>query len=121
MIPGGNILNQALSLIAAKTISWLPHTGETTGANLMVAPTYGAPVSIQASVQPVSQQLMELLGLDMNRSYVKIFTSNNVFGVQRDIASDQFQIGPDLFQGISKTAWYYIDNWVEILAVKVPS
>ena len=120
-VPGSNLLAQASQLIALQTISWLQYASQTTESNLMVAPTYNTPVTVQGSVQPVPRRLMEMLGLDMQRNYINIFTPNNVIDIQRDISSDQFQINGTLYQGISSTAWYMIDGWNEILAVQVPS
>jgi hypothetical protein len=83
--------------------------------------TYASPVTIQGSIQAVPRTLMEILGLDIQRTYVKIFTPNNVMDIERDITSDQFQYGGATYQGVSATPWFSIDNWVEILAVQVPA
>lgn len=121
MIPGGNLLNLALSVIAAQPIQWLQFDAETVQSNMAVSLSYKTPVTIAGSLQPVPRSLMEILGLDMNKSYVNIFTSNNVIDIERDISSDRFTYGGTTYQGLSSTPWRNIDGWNQILCVQVPN
>lgn len=121
MIPGSNILNLALGVIAAQTIQWLQFNTETVQSNMAVSLSYKSPVAIKGSLQPVPRHLLELLGLDMNKSYVNIFTSNNVIDIERDISSDRFTFGGNTYQGLSSTPWANIDGWNQILCVQVPN
>lgn len=121
MIPGGNLLNLALSVISASAIQWLQFDAETVQPNMAVSLSYLAPVTIQGSLQPVPRHMMELLGLDMNKTYVNIFTSNSVIDIERDISSDRFIYGSATYQGLSSTPWRNIDGWNQILCVQVPN
>jgi len=119
-VPGSNILNRALRLITAQTITYLAFTGRTTTTNLMLVPEYAAPVCIKGSIQPVGRQLMETLGLDMQRHYVTIYVPQHVIDIRRDVSSDKFEYGGATFQGLSITKWITVDGWNAVIAVEVP-
>lgn len=120
-VPGANLLNIALSVIKPAAISWAAFVSQSVGANLAVANTYAVPVVIRGSAQPVARQLLESLGLDLNKSYIRIFAPNNVIDIERNITSDQFTVNGALYQGLSSTPWFSYDGWNEILCVQVPS
>jgi hypothetical protein len=121
MIPGSNILAQALTMIASQAITWLSYQSRSTNDIGMQVSVYAAPVTIQGSIQAVPRTLIQALGLDMNKTYVNIFVPNNVIDIERDITSDQFQYGGATYQGLYATPWFSIDGWNQILAVQVPS
>jgi E217 collar protein gp28 len=121
MIPGSNLLNQALSVIASQTISYIAFVSRSKNINSVWVPTYATPVNIQGSIQPVPRTLMMELGLDLQRHYVNIYVSNKVIDIRRDVSSDQFKFQGTTYQAISLTRWFGVDGWNQVLAVEVPS
>lgn len=121
MIPGSNILKQALTLIAAQSIVYLAYVSRSLNEVGLLVPIYADPVTIRGSLQPVSQSLMQTLGLDMQRRYVKIFVPNSVVDITRDVSSDKFQFAGVIYQATSITQWIADDGWNEVMAVAVPS
>lgn len=119
--PGSNLLKQALKVIKAQTITYIPYVSRSTLPNGVLLPVYGTPSSIQGSIQPVSRQLMQILALDMQRHYVNIFVSQNIIDVRRDVSSDKFSFSGVTYQAISITKWISVDSWNQVLAVEVPS
>ena len=120
MIPGANLLASALTLIASQQITYLAFQSRTLNAIGMQVPTYAAPTIIMGSIQPVGRELMETLGLDLQKHYVNIYAPNHMVDIRRDVTSDQFQFSGATFQGLSLTKWFTVDNWNSILCVEVP-
>lgn len=119
--PGSNLLNQALSIIAAQAIVYLAYVSRSETDFGTLVPVYASPVTIRGSIQAVPRALMELLGLDFQRNYVNIFVPNTIIDIARDVSSDQFQFGGSTFQALSLTKWRSIDGWNQVLCVEVPS
>lgn len=119
-VPGSNLLNQALSIIAAQTLTYIAYKSRATNDQLQYVNTYAAPKTTKGSLQPVSRQLMQQLGLDLTRSYVNIFISQKVIDVQRDVSNDKFEFNGWTYDCLSITPWVQIDGWNQVLAVRVP-
>ena len=120
-VPGSNILTMALSAIAAQQITYLAFVSRSTNSIGMQVPVYASPVMIRGSIQPVPRELMERLGLEFQKNYVRIFAPNNLIDIARDVSSDKFQFSGVTYQGLSLTKWFSVDSWNEILAIQVPS
>jgi hypothetical protein len=119
MIPGSNILNQALTIIAAQTITYyraLDRTLNNVGQNVT---QYAPPSDIRGSFQPVPRRLYQQFGLDLQKDYWVFYTSNNLLDVQRDVSGDQIAFQDRRYQCESATAWYGIDGWVGMFCVMV--
>ena len=119
--PGSNILKTALRVIASQKIQYLAFQSRSNNAIGMLVPVYAPAITIKGSVQPVPRSIMERLGLDFTKRYVNIFAPQNFVDVTRDVSGDRFQLGSKTYQGLTLTQWFYVDGWVEILAVEVPS
>lgn len=119
-VPGSNLLNRAAKLIRLQTIIYLAYVSRTTTDTLTLVANYAPPKTIRGSTQPVPLTLMQILGLDMQRTYYNLFVPQAVIDIGRDVASDQFKLQGKLFQGISSTPWAAIDGWTQILVVMVP-
>ena len=119
MIPGANLLNMALSIIAKQTITYyrmIDRELNDVGQDVTV---YAAPVSIVGSFQPVPRNLYQLYGLDFQKSYFTFYTSNNVKDVQRDVSGDQIAFNNQRFQCESNNDWFALDGWKGVLCVLI--
>lgn len=119
MIPGSNILKQALSIIASQTISYYKATGRSLNAIGQYITTYASPVSILGSFQPVPRTLYQVYGLDFQKSYFTFYTSTNLIDVQRDVSPDKIVFNSQTYQCISNNDWFAIDGWVGMLCVLI--
>lgn len=119
MIPGQNLLNMALSVIARQTITYYRATGRTLNDVGQDITAYASPVSIVGSLQPVPRQLYEQLGLDLQKSYYTFYTSNNIEDVGRDVSGDQFVFNGQRYQVESDNDWYAQDGWKGVLCVLI--
>lgn len=120
-VPGSNLLNQALTLIAAQAITYLAFTGRTKNDLNQFVAAYAEPTTIRGSLQPVPRSLMETLGLDMQKNYVNIFVPNALIDIARDVTSDQIQFAGKTYQCLSLTPWFTLDGWNQMLCVEIPN
>lgn len=120
MIPGSNLLSQALSLIRPQSIAYLQCTGRTLDAAGRDVAVYAAPVDVpRTSVQAVPLGRYAQLGLDYKRRYVTVFAPVNIVGVSRDRTGDRISYDSEYYDVEMETPWFRVDGWVEILAVYV--
>lgn len=118
-IPGSNILQQALSVIAASEVNYFMATGRSLNSIGQDVTTYAAPVSLFGSFQPISKSMYEQYGLDLQKSYFNFYVSANIQDTQRDRSGDQIVFGDLRFQCESNTEWFRIDGWKAILCVLI--
>lgn len=106
MIPGSNLLNMALSVIAPQKFTYYAFVSRKTGINGLDVATYASPMRVRGSVQPVPRSMYETLGLNLQKTYVNIFIARNIVDLNRDVSGDYiifgyttqpgpFQIGTD--------------------------
>lgn len=119
MIPGSNLLNTALKVIARQLVTYHKYKQTVQNEAGLDVSVYQFPVNITGSWQPVPRRLYQNLGLDFNNYYVNFFTSANVQDVQRDTPGDQVTYCGDRYQVISATPWTQIDGWTDVLCCKI--
>lgn len=121
MIPGGNILNMALSVIARQSFQYYKFAARVTNEAGFDVPTYSAPLSITGSVQPIPRTMYSNLGLDFQKNYYNFYLAKNIIDINRDVSGDQMVFNCKQYQCISKTDWFALDGWDAVLCVEVPS
>ena len=121
MIPGSNILNQALSVIAQTQFLYYMANARTPNSVGQYQSTYNQPRMLTGSVQAVPRNLYEKYGLEFQNHYLKIYVSQNVIDVTRNSSGDMVVYSCSNWQIESITPWFAIDGWVEIIAVQVPN
>lgn len=121
MIPGSNLLAQAMTLIGRQTVTYLPAPGlggYTVGPSGLVAEAPRVPETVPGcSVQPVPRARYNDLGLDFTREYVEVWMPRNVRGVERTRAPDQLVWGGTQYAVESVTQWHGMDGWSRALCV----
>jgi hypothetical protein len=118
MIPGSNLLAQALTVIASQTVIYFAATGRTVTATRREVTAFAPGVSIASgSVQAVARDRYEAKGLDYAKSYVTWFVPNSVLGVARDRAADEFAWNGRRYGVESVTPWFAQDGWSEVLGI----
>jgi len=117
MIPGQNILNMALQIIAKQTIQYYAFVNRSLNAVGQDIATYAAVQNIVGSWQPVPRQVYVLYGLDLQKDYFTFYTSNNLLDITRDVSGDQIAYRGRRYQVESNNDWYQLDGWKGILCV----
>lgn len=120
MIPGSNLLGQALTLIGSQAVTFYACTGRavrTTGRDVS---TFAAGETVPlGSVQAVPRERYQARGLDYSKSYVTWFTPRAVRGVERDRGADEFAWNGRRYAVESVTPWAAQDGWSEVLGIDV--
>ncbi len=121
MIPGGNLLNLAMSAIQKQQLGYVAYAGRALAANGDYVPAYLNAVTIGGSIQPIKRSLYENMGLDFQKNYVNIFVPNDINDIKRASAGDQFTFKEKTFQVLSNEEWFQMDGWDQVLCVEVPT
>jgi hypothetical protein len=119
MIPGSNLLNMALSVIAKQSVQYFKFAGRTTNAIGNFGNTYDAPTTLQGSWQFVPRALYQQYGLDLQKSYATFYVSANVVDIAREVAGDQLTFNGRRYQVESTNSWFAQDGWVGVLCVDI--
>ena len=119
MIPGSDILNDALSIISSQSVMYYKYLSRTLNNVGQDVSIYDDPIIIYGSFQPIPRNLYQQLGLDFNKSYFNLYTSNNVIDVGRDVSGDKISFKEQNYQCEAVTEWFNLDNWVAIRCVAI--
>lgn len=112
------LLNKALSIIKPTPVVYRKYLGQITNENRIKVPSYAAPITItQAIVQPVSTQIFQMLGLDMQREYRRVFISTNAVALEGQLSSDKFEFYGNTWTAWGNTAWHSYDGWNELIVI----
>lgn len=119
MIPGSNLLRQALSMIGSQAVTYYADAGRTTTATGRDVTYFQEGVAVtEGSVQAVPRTRYESLGLDFSRNYVTWFVPQNVIGLGRNVSGDNIEFNGRRYDIETMTNWYAQDGWVECLCVE---
>lgn len=116
-----NLLQLALGVVGAQPVQWRRNTGRTTNAAGYQEPAYADPAPITGNVQPVPQKMFQLLGLDLNKEYVTLYTPASVVAVGRDGSGDKVVHDGKTYLCESSTPWAAQAGWSAVVAVRVPA
>lgn len=119
MIPGSNILAQALSVIGQTSFSYYKFLERVTDEYGIDVPLYAEPVTITGSLQPVPRNLYQNLGLDLNKNYITVYSTSPLFDVRRDTSGDNIVWAGLVFQALSANDWKAVDGWQSVLFIQV--
>lgn len=114
-----NILNLALSVFTPQVFEHHACTGRVTNAIGLDVSSYADPVELTGSVQAVPRNRYEQYGLDLNKNYITVYTSEDVLDVQRDISGDQISFNGKRYQVMSANDWRAMDGWQGLLCVEI--
>lgn len=117
MIPGQNLLNMALTLIAKQAVTYYQYVSRTPNLVGQYVTTYATGVDMYGSFQAVPKRLYEQYGLDLQKSYSTFYTSNPILDITRDVSGDQMVYAGRRYQVESNNDWYAQDGWKGVLVV----
>ena len=116
-IPGINLLNMALTIIAKQNLAYYHFVSRGLNAVGQDITVYASPINLVGSWQPVPRNLYEVYGLDLQKDYFTFYSSNNILDIQRDISGDQVVFMGKRYQVESSNDWYQLDGWKGMLCV----
>lgn len=118
-IPGGNLLNLAMSVVATQDIELIRFTGRTLNEIGIWENQYAAPVTVRASVQAINLNVYKQFGLDWQKNYFQVYVNLDVVPLERDHAGDRVRYNGKLFQATSDVPWQSIDGWDSFVMVEI--
>lgn len=121
MIPGSNLLNMALGVIQpTANVSYQEYQGKTTNEFGTTVAQYGPETLLTwVSVQPMTKAQAKQTGLELNKSYIQIWTTTNVQGGYRGRENDLISWAGYKWQVMPDSDWMIQDGWTRIIAVKL--
>lgn len=117
MIPGSDILNDALSVIIPQQVTYYAYSGSIINDVGQNVPEYAESVIILGSFQPIPRSLYQQLGLNFDKSYFNLYTSTNIIDVSRNVSGDQISFQGSQYQCESCTQWFGIDGWKAVRCI----
>ena len=121
MTPGSNLLEMAGRVIAFQGVELLPFVGRIKNEARVYINSYGAPVPIKGSAQPVPATAYAALGLEREKKYIMIWSSANIAGVGLDTSSDRIRYDGKIYKAVGSNDWQAQDGWQGYLFVEVKS
>lgn len=119
MIPGSNLLAQALTVITPSECLLYSQTGRTLNSIGQWVSTYADPVAVLASVQAVPRSVYKMMGLDWQKSYVQFYSVDLIQDLARDRSGDMLEWNGRRYEIQSKNDWRPMDGWSGIVGVDV--
>lgn len=119
-VPGGNVLKAAFKAISQQSFQYYVFDERTPNAIGLDVATYLDPVLKKGSVQPVPRSVFYQLGLDLQKNYYNVYLPREVIDIERNVSGDQILYQGMRLQCLSKTAWFGVDGWDQVLCVEVP-
>lgn len=121
IVPGSNLLNMALGVIQpTANVTYQEYMGKAENEFGTTVVQYGPEKPILgASVQPMSKQQIKQTGLELNKSYIQIWTINSVQGGYRGRENDLIVWAGYKWQVMPDSDWMIQDGWTRIVAVKL--
>lgn len=117
MIPGINLLNIALGAIQPQQITWFRFLGNTENELGQDIPAFDAGTPIIGSFQPVDARTVQQLGLDIQKSYRNLYTSNPIESLKRDTSPDYVVFQGRKYEVVGDTDWSVQDGWKALMFV----
>lgn len=115
----GNLLNKALSIIPKQTFIYYKFKAIIVNDIGVRQPEYEGPVTLQGSVQAISQDMYEKLGLDWSKKYISIHCSTDIRNTDNEqVAPDKIVWANKEYLVTKQTSWYKQDGWNNIIAVE---
>lgn len=117
MIPGSNLLNTAMRLIAPQSLQFYSYQSRSTNDVGVLKSNYLDPIELLGSFQPIPRTIYTYMGLDFSKQYFMFYASSDMQALNRGKAGDVLKFNNKFFEVISDTSWYPIDGWNGIMCV----
>lgn len=118
-VPGGNLLGMASRLIKQQKIDWRRNRGMSIDPAGYDLSNFDPPVTIAGSVQPVPRSVIVREGLDLEQSYLTVYTKQPLQDLKRDKTPDLLIFGGRTHTVEANTNWKLQDGWIASLVVDV--
>lgn len=118
-IPGINLLNKAMMVIAKQQVLYTKFMDRTKNDEGIWVPNYLPPAPLMGSFQAVPRRMYEFYGLDAQKNYATFYVSANLTDLARDVSCDQIYYAGKAYAVESANDWFAMDGWEGVLCVEV--
>lgn len=119
MIPGSDLLAQAMGAIAPQVVQWRKAIGRTPNAQGRETAVYAPAVDVLGSFQPLSAARVAYLGLDASKRYATLYTHAKISGAGDEKAADEVWYGGEWYNAQAHSSWDAQDGWRPVILVFV--
>ena len=120
MIPGMNLLNMALTMIAQQSVMHYRYLDRVLNDAGEFVTGFAEPVEIEGcSVQAVDRSKYDEMGLDVTKRYYTWFAPTSIQDPGRNISGDQIEWGGMRLEVQGDTPWYNLDGWDSALVLYI--
>ena len=114
-----NVLATAQTVIRTQEFILRRFTGRTKMPNGVYVSAYGPDVPLTGSIQPINLNVYESMGLDFQKSYIKILGVVEIDDLARDRSGDVVVVDGQLYEPVGKTDWINSAGWNRLIWVSV--
>ena len=114
-----NLLSAAQSAIGVQDIIVKRFLSRSANESGDLVSTYENPIEVSVSVQPVTRSMYSKMGLDFEKTYISILSTEDVMDLSRDRSGDVVEFGGNIYETTGKTDWSKSAGWVRVICVKV--
>ena len=118
-VPGSNLLNIALGAIRPQKVGYWAWQSRTPNAAGKFDDVYAPRVDLIGSFQPVSRDRVQMLGLDVSKSYATLYASAISEPVSRDRGADRYDYAGRMYAALGNVDWFAQDGWQGVMLVDV--
>lgn len=119
LVPGGNLLNIALGAIRGQLVGYRAWQSRAPDPAGKLVDVYADRVEIPGSIQPMDGVRVQMMGLDLQKSYAMLYASAPVRPVSKDRGADRFDYAGRLYAASHRVDWEAQDGWNGVLLVDV--
>ena len=114
-----NLLATTQTVIGKQDYQLRQYTGRTRNAAGYQISSFGTPIDMAGSVQPVKATQYKSMGLDFKKAYIKIYDVNLINALSRDTNADQVIYDGFLWHVAEDTPWFLSGGWNYVMCVRL--
>jgi hypothetical protein len=113
-----SLLEMALSIQKQQSVEYFRFLSQAENDIGEDVPTYEASITLVGSFQPVSSDLYQQNGFDLNKKYFVFYTSNKLNEVDRESSGDKLIYDSDEYQVLDADHWFSYDGFEGVVCVR---
>lgn len=114
-----NLLATTQTVIGKQDYQIRKYEGRTRNDAGYQVSSFGFPVDMSGSVQPVKAAQYKTMGLDFKKAYIKVYDVNLINILSRETNSDQVIYDGYLWQVAEDTPWFLSGGWNYVMCVRL--
>lgn len=118
-VPGMNVLGAALSVLGRQTVDYYRDIGRVTLPSGRDDTQFAEPVPVAGSFQPLNMATVQMLGLDMAKTWATFHAPVSTIDPSRGHSGDELEYFGQRYHAESVVDWKAQDGWTWSLWVAI--